>query len=268
MAKPTPTQARFLQLVYQNDVAIFLAERKPPHRTGFYFSKHPVKELEYQPSTVLACRREGWLHAFLPDDVVKAKFYSYDPSRAGDSVLKISPAGVAILSELTEADFISPPRQGPSDSEKTLEILEALRKKHPMASTGYSAYPPKWVALAEVNVATGFSPNRIDFWALNCWPSQMESVGYEIKVSRGDWLRELADPEKRRAAMGVCNTFYFVAPKGMIKQAELPEGCGLMEWNGKKLLLNHPAPRLTNAKPTWRFLASVARHALQVGARS
>ncbi len=50
------------------------------------------------------------------------------------------------------------------------------------------------------------------------------TVGYEVKVSRSDFLRD----EKWQEYLPVCTTFYFVVPDGLIAAGELPEGIGLM----------------------------------------
>lgn len=49
-------------------------------------------------------------------------------------------------------------------------------------------------------------------------------LGYEIKVSRGDFLQD----QKWPGYLAYCNMFSFVCPKDMIKQDELPEEIGLI----------------------------------------
>ena len=67
-----------------------------------------------------------------------------------------------------------------------------------------------------------------------------KSWGYEIKVSRGDFLQD----KKWKDYLQFCNYFYFLAPKGIIKPDELPKEIGLIEfywhdnWSGKPYL-NH-----------------------------
>lgn len=52
-------------------------------------------------------------------------------------------------------------------------------------------------------------------------------IGYEIKISRQDFLRD----QKHPAYMENCNIFYFVVPKGIIEKGEIPEGAGVMVYN-------------------------------------
>jgi hypothetical protein len=49
-------------------------------------------------------------------------------------------------------------------------------------------------------------------------------TGYEIKVSRSDFLND----EKWPAYMKYCHRFYFACPKGLIQPEELPDDVGLL----------------------------------------
>lgn len=51
--------------------------------------------------------------------------------------------------------------------------------------------------------------------------------GYEIKVSRSDFLQD----NKWHLYLQYCNEFYFVVPKGLIKKEELPDNVGLIYYN-------------------------------------
>lgn len=55
-------------------------------------------------------------------------------------------------------------------------------------------------------------------------------TGYEIKVSRGDFLRDA----KFYTYEELCNCLYIVCPKGMIDRTELPESVGLMYYDPEK----------------------------------
>ncbi|CAG9183787.1 hypothetical protein [Cupriavidus pampae] len=50
----------------------------------------------------------------------------------------------------------------------------------------------------------------------------------EVKVSRADFLADVAKPEKRAGYAAVSDALYYVAPAGLIQPAEVPEGCGLI----------------------------------------
>lgn len=97
-----------------------------------------------------------------------------------------------------------------------------------------------------------------------CTWGRMNVVAYEVKVSRGDFARELANPAKRAAAMEVSNQFFFAAPGGLIAPAEVPEGCGLVEVRGEISTVVVPAPRREIPPPGWGFLAAVGRRGFRL----
>lgn len=162
------------------------------------------------------------------------------------------------------------------------DIVQMLRVKHD--ATNYDAQ--RWVFFEELRVGTGFrdwrtkyqfaqgddgrwqkelSPGyhpeqRIDAWAMSVWKSdKFKSVAYEIKVSRTDYLREILRPAKRETAMQFSNQFYFVAPDGIIKPSEVPDGCGLIQVQDGKLVTSTKAPHREIGEPTWEFYAALVR---------
>lgn len=60
----------------------------------------------------------------------------------------------------------------------------------------------------------------IDLLAWSAW-GKRKRVGYEVKVSRSDYRRELLKPGKRLAAQAFCNEFYMAVPKGLLTKDEL-----------------------------------------------
>ncbi len=65
---------------------------------------------------------------------------------------------------------------------------------------------------------------RLDGWAMKrAWTHPL-SIGYEVKVSRGDFLSD----DKWHGYLDYCNEFYFVCPAGMIQLDELPPEAGLL----------------------------------------
>ncbi len=82
---------------------------------------------------------------------------------------------------------------------------------------------------------------RLDAWVLKRTWSPLTTIGYEIKVSRSDFLRD----DKWPAYLKACNQLYFVCPNGLIQPEELPDTVGLM-WvskNGTRLYTKRKAPR-------------------------
>jgi hypothetical protein len=77
------------------------------------------------------------------------------------------------------------------------------------------------------------SHRRLDAWVLRRTWSPITMIGYEIKESRADFLRD----EKWPDYLPLCHQFYFACPSGLIQPDELPKGVGLV-WaskNGKRL---------------------------------
>lgn len=142
------------------------------------------------------------------------------------------------------------------------EILDRLARRH---------VQPSWMFFRELRVGTGFAKLaqiRLDAWALATWPSlRYERITYEVKISRSDWLREMAHPEKRRMGLHLSNRFYFVTPPNLVKVAEVPAECGLIEIGGAPdriagtFTIAVEAPWRDTPGPSWAFLASLVRHA-------
>lgn len=65
---------------------------------------------------------------------------------------------------------------------------------------------------------------RFDAWALKMSFKTPHATGYEVKVSRQDFLRDSKIP----VYLGYCHYFYLVCPRELIKPEEVPEGSGLI----------------------------------------
>jgi Spy/CpxP family protein refolding chaperone len=102
---------------------------------------------------------------------------------------------------------------------------------------------------------------RLDAWVLLKTWSPMTAVGYEIKVSRSDFLRDT----KWQRYLSVCHEFYFVAPKGVLTAAELPEQVGLLEPAGQRLVCRRKA---TRREPNALDLVSLMAYALMSRSRT
>ena len=50
----------------------------------------------------------------------------------------------------------------------------------------------------------------------------------EVKVSRSDFLADVAKAEKREGYRRIAEVVYYAAPAGMIDVSEVPAGCGLL----------------------------------------
>lgn len=82
---------------------------------------------------------------------------------------------------------------------------------------------------------------RMDAWSMKrSWTNSL-SIGYEIKVSRQDFLND----QKWHNYLQYCNEFYFVCPSGLIDKSELPAEVGLLyvAKTGTRLFKKKPAQR-------------------------
>ena len=126
-------------------------------------------------------------------------------------------------------------------------------------------YPsPEWAFLEEVAPSTGGGTRYADAVAVGLWASRGHAVhGFEIKVSRSDWLRELKDPSKAEPVCRYCDFWWIVAPKGVVKDGELPIKWGLLELRATNLTQIVAAPRLEPQPIGRAFFASLMRRGLE-----
>lgn len=83
--------------------------------------------------------------------------------------------------------------------------------------------------------------SRLDAWAMaRSWRHPV-MTGYEIKVSRTDFVND----DKWTAYLPLCNHLYFVSPPDVIDVKEVHEGCGLIHVSktGTRLYVKRRAPR-------------------------
>jgi len=127
---------------------------------------------------------------------------------------------------------------------------------------------PAYGLLWEVGNSTGFGCNRhCDGLAMSLWPSRgLELIGLELKVSRGDWVKELKAPEKAEAIARFCDKWYLVvSDTDFVKPGELPAAWGLLAPRGKSLTTIKEATHLSPVPVTRNFLAAIFRQATEQG---
>jgi hypothetical protein len=94
------------------------------------------------------------------------------------------------------------------------------------------------VILSEQYCATGEIPDAIG------WKKQCHSVVIECKATRADFLADRGKAFRQNPEEGLgCERFY-LAPLGLIKVEELPQGWGLLELSNRKVqLIRKPQKR-------------------------
>jgi hypothetical protein len=135
-----------------------------------------------------------------------------------------------------------------------------LNTAHARAMLRNRFAPGEWALMQEVAPSTGGGTRYADAVAVNLWKSRGHAIhGFEIKVSRSDWLRELKQPAKAEDVYSYCNHWWIVAPAGVVNDGELPPNWGLLELNAKGLRQVVAAPRLTPQPISIGFFASLMR---------
>lgn len=100
------------------------------------------------------------------------------------------------------------------------------------------------------------TPNMLSTVELVCYGTELADVYatnrctstvIEVKTTHSDFINDKKkyarseQAEKCKQQLG--NYRYYLCPEGVIKPDELPEGWGLLTWNGKKISKTVPAPK-------------------------
>lgn len=147
----------------------------------------------------------------------------------------------------------------PSDKMTTIELTQKLQQF-------YEAKKGAWSFITQIRNGTGWNQvtRTADAMAMGLWPSTgLELIGFELKVSRSDWLHELKQPEKAEEMKQFCDRWYLVVPdESIVKPGELPEGWGLMVASGRGRTIKEKikAPELTPVDVDRLLLASIFRN--------
>lgn len=139
------------------------------------------------------------------------------------------------------------------------EVVRALAEKYA---------PPEFAFFEQVRNSTGFrrTVRTADAMAMSLWPSRgLLLHGFEVKVTRTDWLRELANPAKAEELAAYCDRWWIVVgdPK-VVQEGELPPTWGLIAPAAGKLKVKREAPPLTPVPFDRIFFASLMRCAHEV----
>lgn len=122
---------------------------------------------------------------------------------------------------------------------------------------------PEWAFFGQVRSSTGSASRIADGIAMNMFRSRgYEINGFEIKVSRSDWLSELKNSSKAEEIFNYCDKFWLVvSDKDIVQNGELPKGWGLMVLQGSRLIAKVRAERQEAKTIDLGFIASLLRNA-------
>lgn len=92
-------------------------------------------------------------------------------------------------------------------------------------------------------------------------PEKINPVVHEVKVSRADFLADIAKPEKRAGYAKIAEVVYYVAPVGIIHLSELPKECGLIiEYELGKFKIAAKAKRTKTKLSERQFMKLILKH--------
>lgn len=148
---------------------------------------------------------------------------------------------------------------------ETVQIMEALSVTHMDA---------EWIFYYELRTNAGAmgAGQWMDAYALSRYGGkEHRSIGYEIKVTRADFLSEIRKGNKQDASRKLCSQFYYVVPGlSVCRPEEVPEWAGLLVWDGNVHSRNKEwslyqlfqqvkvAPKLPRGECPWEFAAALA----------
>lgn len=147
------------------------------------------------------------------------------------------------------------------------DVIDALHARYAKASQGQGI---RFAVAEQVRSSASFDARRVcDFMAQDLWRGgDLALHGHEVKVSRSDWLRELADPSKAETFRRYCDRWWLVvSDRAIVKPGELPAGWGLMALSDGVLRVVKGAPKLTPEPLSVTFRAALLRATAKTYAR-
>jgi hypothetical protein len=246
--KPTPLQARALRLLVTDRLAGLLlygrghispeielhwdAPDYRQRREAFDLAIKAADLRRLRRASVEAMERAGWLARIDPD--------------TGRARMVLLEAGRRIVELLGPEDFKD--RTRPKAELLSMDLVFGALRDRWHREDG-------WVWFQEFS--PGVNGRRVDALAINRWGNRRgyERMAFEVKRTRGDFLGELRQPEKRQEAGQVADRFWFVTPAGMVQPEEVPGDCGLI-WVDRDghISIKRKAPKLPEPAPTDRHL--------------
>lgn len=136
-------------------------------------------------------------------------------------------------------------------------------ESHLQALIGRRYASPAYATLLHVRSQTGFrrTTRTADAMSMSLYPSRgLELMGFEVKVSRADWARELARPDKAEEICRFCDRWWIVAGgPDIVLPGELPPTWGLLVAEKTRLVARVEAPRLEALALSREMLAGILR---------
>jgi hypothetical protein len=147
------------------------------------------------------------------------------------------------------------------DYESGSILRQALRKEYPL---------PQYAVLYEVANGMGATMSGYaDAIVMGLFPSRgLHIHGFEIKMSRPDWLRELKNPAKAEGVAKYCDYFWLlVSEEGIASKDEVPPTWGMYLLSGKHLEVVKKPKKLPAIPPDRTFMGAMLRRANEMADR-
>jgi hypothetical protein len=226
--RPTPFQARVLRQLAGEGCYLSLYGKRCSLRTD----ETVYRLVPRQSMSILLATQ--WIEAVPPD-----------PVRWSPPKFRLTEGGRRILERLPERAFVSPPTEKPAMT--AAQIVGLLRRRHVEPASFLAV---NFTVVGDVADAVAFGLYR---------PYRV--TAYEIKVSRSDWKREMADPKKNRELRSVVDEFIWVCPRGLVKKGEVPEADGLMyAWSNRLRIVKPPTTTFQSRMRRDLVAALLRRH--------
>jgi len=142
------------------------------------------------------------------------------------------------MTQAVQIDIDDAPEQKPEGKVTTAQLQELLAQKYPRDRYALFFDVPD-------NVGTN-QRRRADAIAIGCWNSVGHLIdGFELKVSRSDWLREVQSVTKADPFIERCDRWWLVtADTSIANLEEIPACWGWMAVTKGGLRVQRPAQRL------------------------
>lgn len=124
---------------------------------------------------------------------------------------------------------------------------------------------PEWALCFEVANATGTHGHRYaDAVAMCLYPSRgLVLHGFEVKVSKQDFMSEIKNPDKSVAVQQYCDQWWLVAPAHAVDESLIPKTWGWLRVDKDKLYPAKRAPDLDPKPIDRKFMAAMVRRSSQ-----
>lgn len=129
------------------------------------------------------------------------------------------------------------------------DVVDAIRRRHGLGiRTANGLLKGALVEECGINLGLDFAQRRADAIVLE-YTGQRRVIGYEIKISRADWLRELADPTKSEWWSTRCHEWWIATAPNVVRPGEVPQRWGHVELRKTRLYTRQTPQRIGHGPP-------------------